>query len=137
MQGDIAPTPSTGFAMNAPGPAPARPTGFSPAGFAVPGRLVVFVIFMVQFIVLLLGLGILLPYLRQQGTSIVVLVVGAIAGFALIQVVLGLLMRLIPIRCPTCRGRSQFDGFGWWPFIYRFTCGACGMQRRIEVGGRR
>ncbi len=91
---------------------------------------------MTQFIALLLGLGGLVPYLHEQGVSTVLLVLGAIAGFALLQVALGLLLRLLPVRCTTCRGQSRFAGFGWWPFIYRFDCGACGMRRSIEIGGR-
>ena len=90
---------------------------------------------MTQFMVLLLGLGILLPYFHERGVSTIVLALGALAAFAFLQVILGLVLRLIPVRCLNCRGRSRFAGFGWWPFIYRFSCGACGLQRRFEVGG--
>lgn len=91
---------------------------------------------MSQFMILILGLGGLLPYLHQQGVNAVILGLGAIASFAALQAILGLAMRRLPVRCTTCGGRSYFAGFGWWPFTYRFNCGECGMQRRIEVGGR-
>jgi len=91
---------------------------------------------MAQFLILILGLGGLVPYLHQNGVNAVVLGLGALASFAALQAVLGFAMRHIPVRCPACGGRSHFAGFGWWPFIYRFNCGACGIQRRIEVGGR-
>ena len=105
-------------------------------GVAFPGRLIVILVFMTQFMVLLLGLGILLPYLHQRGVSTILLALGALASFALLQAILGLVLRLIPVRCLNCRGRSHFGGFGWWPFIYRFNCGGCGLVRRFEVGGR-
>ncbi|MDX2121960.1 MAG: hypothetical protein SF070_13020 [Gemmatimonadota bacterium] len=117
-------------------PAPASASPPPPRGFALPGRFLVVVLFMVQFITLLLGLGGLVPYLHQQGVDAVVLGLGAVVSFAALHAVLGLAMRPIPVRCPTCGGRSRFAGFGWWPFIYRFNCGGCGTQLRIEVGGR-
>jgi hypothetical protein len=123
--------------MNAAPSSSPAPTGPStPTGFALPGRLLVVLVFMTQFIALLLGLGILLPYLHQNGVNTVVLALGAIASFLALQAGLGVIMRLIPVRCLSCGGRSYFAGFGWWPFIYRSTCGSCGMQRRLEVGGR-
>lgn len=91
---------------------------------------------MTQFMVLILGLGGLVPYLHQNGVSAVLLGLGALASFAAMQLALGHVLRLVPVRCPACDGRSYFAGFGWWPFIYRFNCGECGIQRRIEVGGR-
>ena len=91
---------------------------------------------MIQFVTLILGLGGLLPYLHQNGANTVLLGLGAVASFAALQAVLSFVMRRIPVRCPPCGGRSYFAGFGWWPFIYRFTCSACGIQRRIEVAGR-
>ena len=109
---------------------PARP------GFAFPGRLLVFLAFMTQFVVLLIGLGGVVPYYHDRGVGLVLLVPGAIAGFVLLQAALSLLLRLLPARCTGCGGRSRFAGFGWWPFIYCFDCGACGVRRRIEIGGR-
>jgi hypothetical protein len=96
----------------------------------------VVVVFMVQFMALILGLGGLVPYLHQAGAQPVVLGLGALASLAALQAVLGFAMRQVPVRCTACGGRSRFPGFGWWPFTYRFNCGACGMQRRIEVTGR-
>jgi hypothetical protein len=115
-------------------PAPPRPSAGT--GLAFPGRLIVFLVFMTQFIVLLLGLGGLVPYLHERGVSTILLALGAIAGFAALQVILSLVLRFIPVRCLNCRGRSRFAGFGWWPFIYRFNCLSCGLQRRLEIGGR-
>ena len=115
-------------------PAPAGPA--APTGFALPVRFLVILVFMTQFITLLVGLGILLPDLHQRGVNIVVLALGAIAVFLGLQAVLGLVMRRIPVRCAPCGGRSYFAGFGWWPFIYRFNCSNCGIQHRLEVGGR-
>jgi hypothetical protein len=96
--------------------------------------LLVGIVFMTQFIFFLLGLGGLVPYLHQKGVNAVVLGLGALASFAVLQAVLGFAMRRTPVRCPACGGRSYFIGFRWWPFIYRFNC-RCGIQRRIEVGG--
>jgi hypothetical protein len=115
-------------------PAPAGPA--TPTGFALPVRLLVIVVFMTQFIALLVGLGILVPDLHQRGVNIYVLALGAIAAFLVLQIALSLVMRRVPVRCTPCGGRSYFTGFGWWPFIYRFTCSRCGIQHRLEVGGR-
>ena len=113
------------------------PVGPSPArGFALPGRLLVVIVFMAQFMILILGLGGLLPYLHKRGVHVVILGLGTIASLTALQAMLGLALRGIPVRCPSCGGRSYFAGFGWWPFLYRFNCGECGMQRRIEIGGR-
>lgn len=89
---------------------------------------------MTQFLVLILGLGGLLPHLHRQGVNAVILGLGALISFAALQGLLGIAMRRIPVRCRGCGGRSYFTGFGWWPFIYRFGCGACGLQRRMEIG---
>ena len=118
--------------MSVPSSAPPAPTR---SGLAFPGRLVVVLVFMVQFITLLLGLGGFLPYLHQHGVGTILLVLGAFTAFALQQAALTLVLRFTPVRCINCQGRSRFAGFGWWPFIYRFTCGVCGLQRRIEIGG--
>ncbi len=115
-------------------PAPAGPA--TPAGFALPVRFLVILVFMTQFIALLAGLGILVPSLHQRGVNTVLLALGAIAVFLALQAALGFVMRRVPVRCTPCGGRSYFAGFGWWPFIYRFTCSRCGIQHRLEVGGR-
>lgn len=115
-------------------PAPAKPSRAK--GFALAGKFLVIVVFMTQFMLLILGLGGVLPTLYRQGVNRVILGLGALAAFAVLQALLGFVMRRLPVRCPACGGRSYFVGFGWWPFIYRFNCGGCGMQRRFEVGGR-
>jgi hypothetical protein len=103
---------------------------------AAPAKLIVILAFMTQFVAILLGLGVLLPYLHERGISWLLLTIGAAAAFGLFQVGLGFVLRHIPVRCLRCRGQARFAGFGWWPFIYRFNCEQCGIQRRIEVGGR-
>lgn len=110
--------------------------GATNAGFAVPGRLIAGVVFMIQFMTAIMGGGILIPYYQEQGVHWAVLAVGALAAFALLQVVLGFCLTLVPVRCLACRGSSRFLGFGWWPFIYRFGCSGCGLVRRIEIQGR-
>ena len=53
--------------MSAPSSVPPSPPNSSiRPGFALPGRLIVFLVFMTQFIALLLGLGGLVPYLHSQ-----------------------------------------------------------------------
>lgn len=115
-------------------PAPAEPP--PSRGFALAGRLLVVVVFMTQFLILILGLGGLLPYLHQQGVNGALLALGTLVAFFALHALLGFALRRIPVRCRACGGRSYFTGFGWWPFIYRFCCGACGMERRMEIGGR-
>jgi hypothetical protein len=93
-------------------------------------------VFMTQFMALIGGGGGVAPYLHAKGINSIVLGLGALGGFALLQLLLGLLLKFVPVRCPSCRGRSHFAGFGWWPFIYRFTCESCGGTLRVEVGAR-
>lgn len=106
------------------------------AGFAVPGKLVVGCVFMIQFMALIMGLGMLGPYFHERGVHYLIIGIGALTAFAVVQVVLGLGLKLVPVRCLRCRGRSRFLGFSWWPFVYRFGCSGCGLLRRIEVGAR-
>ena len=106
------------------------------AAFAVPGTPVVIVAFMIQFMACLFGGGIWLPSLHERGMGYPVLAIMGLAAFVLLNVVLGALLKLIPVRCTACRAPSRFLGFRWWPFIYRFGCAACGTVRRFEVGGR-
>ncbi|HWA15778.1 MAG TPA: hypothetical protein VG817_05055, partial [Gemmatimonadales bacterium] len=76
------------------------------------------------------------PYLHESGVPTLALIVGAVVAFALFQVILGLLLRLVPVRCGLCRHRAGFTRFGWWPFIYRFACRSCGAVVQHEVRGR-
>jgi hypothetical protein len=107
-----------------------------PQGFAIPPRLHVFFLFMTQFIVLIAVLGGVVPTLHDRGIATPILAVGTIAFVIVVHLTLGLLAKLVPVRCRQCRSPSSFLGFGWWPFIYRYTCPRCGSQLRIEVGAR-
>jgi hypothetical protein len=103
-------------------------------GFAIPARLHVFLGFMTQFMVILGVLGGVVPTLHKQGVNSVLLGVGAAAALIIIQLIIGGIGRLIPVRCKACRSRSHFLGFGWWPFKYRYGCRQCGLEMRFEVG---
>jgi hypothetical protein len=117
-------------------PPPAEPTrGRSATGFAVPGRFHVILLFMTQFILLLAVFGIVVPTLHGKGVSTVLLIAGSVAFVVALQLVLGALGRLLPVRCRNCRAPARFRGFGWWPFIYRYDCRDCGQQMRFEVSG--
>lgn len=119
------------MSMSAPASRPAQ----TRRGFAFPPRLLVGIVFMTQFIALMIGVGGYVPTLHEQGISTLILVLGSVAAFAGFQVVLGFLLRFIPVRC-RCQNRAYFGGFGWWPFTYRFRCPDCGTELRIEVQGR-
>ena len=105
------------------------------APFGIPGRLFVIVLFMTQFISFLVLLGIVLPTYHDQGFNIVLLIAAATGVLIVGHLALGGLGRRVPIRCINCKARSYFRGFGWWPFIYRFNCSTCGVQRRMEISG--
>lgn len=113
------------------------PPGATPTrrGFAIPPRLHVFLAFMTQFVVLIALLGGVVPTLHTRGVHAVVLAVGAAAALVAIQLLIGGIGRLIPVRCSACKSRSYFLGFGWWPFKYRYGCRQCGQEMRFEVGG--
>ena len=115
--------------------APASRPAPSRSGFAVPAKLVVILTFLTQFMALMIGIGVYLPTLHEEGVATLWLILGAILGFAIFQVALGSLLRFVPVRC-RCGDRAYFAGFGWWPFTYRFACGRCGAQWRIDVQGR-
>lgn len=102
----------------------------------MPARLFVIVLFMIQFMLILAAFGGFIPTLHAQGVSTILLVLGGLGFLVVMQLVLGFLAKLVPVRCGQCRGVSRFLGFGWWPFIYRFECGECGSVARIEVGRR-
>jgi hypothetical protein len=104
-------------------------------GFGVPARFHLILLFMTQFIFFLAVFGGFVPTLHQQGTSLWLLVPGAIAVVLIFHFVLGVLGRLLPVRCRPCGAVSRFRGFGWWPFIYRYPCATCGQEMRLEVQG--
>ncbi len=121
-------------------PSPTRSPAAAPArhparGFAVPGKLHVILLFMTQFMLMMGVFGIVVPTLHGQGWSTVVLVAGSVTFVIAVHLVLGLLGRLLPVRCRHCRGRARFRGFWWWPFIYRYDCRDCGQGMRFEVTG--
>lgn len=95
-----------------------------------------YVLFMIQFMVLILGLGGLVPELHQRGVSSALLAAGTAAGLPVFHYLLGLAGRLVPVRCQGCRSASRFLGFGWWPFTYRYACARCGRVARYDMVGR-
>lgn len=123
--------------MSAP-PLPGRPPNAPmrrPAGFAIPARLHVFVLFMIQFIVMIGLLGGVVPALYRDGVNPILLGLGAVAGLLGLHLGLGAIARVVPVRCRPCGAATRFAGFGWWPFIYRYPCGACGQTTRLEISG--
>ena len=109
--------------------------GQTAAGFAIPPRLHVGVLFMIQFVFVLALFGGVVPTLHKQGFNLWLLIAGSAAGFIAVHLGLGFLFRLLPVRCRHCRSRSYFRGFMWWPFIYRYHCSSCGQEMRFEVQG--
>ena len=100
---------------------------------AIPPRLHVGVIFMIQFMLLIMLLGITVPALHTQGLPWIVLVPATVAGLALLLYLISLLGKLVSVRCTQCRAPSRYQGLGWWPFIYRYTCTSCGHKMRYEI----
>ncbi len=125
MPAPPAPQPSS----TGPTPPPSAPR------FGLSARLHVFLLFMTQFVVLPAVFAGFVPTLHAQGTSLLLLVPGAIAVVILFHVGLGAFGRLLPVRCRPCGSVSRFRGFGWWPFIYRYPCPSCGQETRLEVTG--
>jgi hypothetical protein len=113
-------------------PSPTRPAA---RGFAVPGRFHVILLFMTQFILLMAAFGIAVPTWHERGVSMVLLAAGSVAFVAAMQLGLGAVAKLLPVRCRGCGGGARFRGFGWWPFIYRYDCGDCAQETRFEVTG--
>jgi len=107
-----------------------------PRGFAIPPRMHVIVLFMIQFITLIAVFGGVVPTYHQEGISTVILVVASLTFVVAFHFVLGLLGKLVPVRCKQCGAPSRFQGYGWWPFIYKYQCSGCGAGMRIEVGRR-
>jgi hypothetical protein len=104
-------------------------------GFAVPARLHVFLLFMTEFVLLLVVLGGVVPTLHRRGISPIVLIAGSTAFIVAMFWGLGVLGRLLRVRCRSCGSRARFRGSAWWPFIYRYDCPDCGRGMRLEVGG--
>jgi hypothetical protein len=90
---------------------------------------------MSQIIGLLALLGILVPTLRERGVSWVILAPGALLAVVLLHGGIGMVGKLIPVRCRGCGGRGRFHGFGLWPFIYKYACERCGWFVRFELQG--
>ena len=108
----------------------------SAKGFAVPPKLHVGVLFMIQFMVLIMFFGMTVPEYHTKGVSTPVLVIASVGVLIVLQLLLSMIGKLLPVRCKQCRSQSRFLGFGWWPFIYRYGCGQCGQQMKYEVGAR-
>ena len=105
--------------------------------FAISARLHVFLMFMLQFMGLILILGIAFPASHERGLPTVVLVIAAAGVMVAFHYLLSVVGALIPVRCRGCRSRTRYFGFGWWPFKYRYACAQCGHQMIFEVTGRR
>jgi len=103
--------------------------------WAVAPRLHVFLIFMTQFILIIMGFGAVVPLLHKRGVPVVGLVLASAAGLVALHFVIAVLGARIPVRCKECGSRSRYRGFGWWPFTYRYRCGQCGHEMRYEVVG--
>ena len=93
------------------------------------------VLFILQLVFFLLVFGGVVPHFHRQGVSLILLVLGSVGGVLLFHYLLGLLGRLVPARCRACRSGCRFQGFGWWPFTYRYRCSGCGNEARLEVTG--
>jgi hypothetical protein len=117
----------------APPAPPTHPSGRR--GFALPGRLHVGVLFMIQFMLLISVFGGVVPTLHHQGVSTILLVAGSIVFVIVMELTLSVIGRLFPVRCRSCGARAKFRGLGWWPFIYRYDCRDCGQAMRFEVTG--
>ena len=107
----------------------------SRAPFAIPARGHVILVFLLQFMVVIMALGIGIPALHERGVPTVVIVIAAAGFLVAVHYLISVLGRLIPVRCRQCRQRTRYYGFGWWPFIYRYTCPRCGDQMKLEVRG--
>lgn len=118
-----------------PSPPPGPPTARRRAGFAVPGRLHVGVLFMIQFMLLISVFGGVVPTLHGRGVSTLLLIAGSIVFVVVMELTLSVLGRLVPVRCRACGAKAKFRGLGWWPFIYRYDCHDCGQAMRFEVSG--
>lgn len=89
----------------------------SPPPLAIPPRGHVFLVFMLQFMVAIMGLGIGIPALQARGVPTAVIVIAAAGFLVAVHYLISVLGRLIPVRCRQCRMRTRYYGFGWWPFI--------------------
>jgi DNA-directed RNA polymerase subunit RPC12/RpoP len=94
----------------------------------------VVIVFMIQFVALLLLGGGAVPALYEQRlVATPLLVVGAIVVIGGVVAALAELARVIPVRCKYCGNRALFRGAAWWPFTYRYACAHCGHAMRYDV----
>src|ERR1041385_4926793 len=131
----MSPAPAAKGPTPPPPPAATPGDGHEKRRWAIPPRLHVGVTFMVQFILVLALLGGFAPTRHTRGVSWWVLGPAALVLLVLAHAGLRWFGRLIPVRCRQCRAPSRYQGFGWWPFIYRYVCPRCGCTMRYEVTG--
>ena len=89
---------------------------------------------MAQFMTILLLLGIVPGELQSRNAGKALS--WSIAVLALIAILwtIGLVGRMLPVRCARCKGTARYRGIGLWPFIYWYDCRVCGLALRLEVG---
>lgn len=100
---------------------------------AIRPRLHVFLIFMIQFVLIMALVGGVVPTLHQGGWSWAILVPAAIVSLVILHYLISVVGRVVPVKCPQCSGRSRYRGFGWWPFAYRYVCASCGTTAKYDV----
>ena len=100
---------------------------------AILPRLHVFLIFMIQFILIMALLGGVAPTLHKGGWSWAVLVPAAMVSLVVLHYLISVAGRIIPVKCPQCSAPSRYRGFGWWPFTYRYVCSGCGTTAKYDV----
>jgi predicted RNA-binding Zn-ribbon protein involved in translation (DUF1610 family) len=73
------------------------------------------------------------PWLHTRGLHWAVLAPATLAGLVALHFMLAVVGRRLPVRCQQCRSPSQYQGFGWWPFTYRYGCPRCGTHMRYDI----
>jgi hypothetical protein len=124
--------------MTTPPPAPGSPPFGDPSvkpRWAMPPRLHVGVTFMLQFIAFMVLLGGIAPWLHSSGVHWAIVGPGAALAIVIVHLLIGAMGKLFRVRCTQCRSPSRYQGFGWWPFTYRYVCPQCGNQMKYEVQG--
>src|ERR1051326_39096 len=116
----MSPAPAAKGPTPPPPPAATPGDGHEKRRWAIPPRLHVGVTFMVQFILVLALLGGFAPTLHTRGGSWGGPAPAARVTLVLAPAVIGCFGRLLRVRCRQCRARSRYQGFGWWPLIYRY-----------------
>jgi hypothetical protein len=102
---------------------------------AIPARIHVFLIFMIQFIAAIAILGGAVPTLHRSGWHPVLLALFAAAALLALHFGIEVIGQAMPVRCTRCGSASRFRGFRWWPFTYRYACPRCGAEARYAVAG--